>query len=382
MTEAATLAITPEQELNIRKPTEKASVPPLETYTDQKHYALEVEKLFRREWIPAGRVQQVENPGDYFTRRLFGEPVVVVKGRDGVIRAMSNVCKHRGAQVAEGCGRRSTLVCPYHAWSYNLDGTLRGAPLMEDSEAFDKSKLKLHEFKVEVWQGFIFVSLDDNPKPLLPRLTSLDKELSSYDFSDWVALDFHQEEADWNWKVSIENFIEAYHHNPVHATTVAPGSPPEDAIYKDSNSDNDYSVFYMPGTNGSGDTHIAVQFPPETELSELEMDSTISVNVFPIMHFLVTPGMVVWLDLDIRGINDHTLIWKVLVPKTTAELEDIDDRLEALKSFIGAVVAEDVEIMSNVRDAQTTRHFEPGRYSVQEKSLHQFHLYLMDQLTD
>lgn len=130
-----------------RRPLEQARSLPAEAFTAPAVYDREVERLFRKEWLCAGRVDQIPAAGDYLCLDLLDEKLVVVRGRDGEIRVLSRICRHRAAEVARGSGRADTFVCPYHAWAYHLDGRLAGAPLLDRIEGFDRKACRLPEFR-------------------------------------------------------------------------------------------------------------------------------------------------------------------------------------------------------------------------------------------
>ncbi len=193
---------------------------PKSYYTGPAVLELERRHLFGQEWVCIGRGEEVPKTGDYLTFQLCDEPLLAVRGDDGKIRVLSNVCRHRGALLAEGRGNRSRLVCPYHHWSYDLEGKLAGAPRMDAHKAFDKSKCRLPEFASEEWHGFLFVSLAKKPKPLAPRLKPLEKLIRNYHMEQ-MKLRYAADEV-WhtNWKCLIENFMEGYHLSPLHKTTL------------------------------------------------------------------------------------------------------------------------------------------------------------------
>lgn len=193
---------------------------PKSYYTDENVLALERAHLFAKEWICVGRVEEVPKPGDYMAFMLCNEPIVVVRGEDNNIRAMSNVCRHRGALLAEGRGNNSRLVCPYHHWSYDLEGKLAGAPRMEAHKTFDKSNCRLPQFPTEEWNGFLFVCLAEDPPPLAPRLAPLAKLIHNYHVEQMKMLYVANEIWHTNWKCLIENFMEGYHLSPLHKTTL------------------------------------------------------------------------------------------------------------------------------------------------------------------
>lgn len=194
-------------------------------YSSEDLLAVEHEQLFKREWICVGRVDEVAKPGDYMTYDLLEEPMLIMRGDDERIRALSNVCRHRGMPIASGRGHGQRLVCPYHAWTYNTRGTLVGAPHMKEREGFDRAAVCLPEFRCEVWQGFIFVTLDPDTPSLTPRLATLDGMLKNYHLDDQTL--HYVAEGVWetNWKCLMENFMEGYHLSPLHRTTLHPVNP-------------------------------------------------------------------------------------------------------------------------------------------------------------
>ena len=187
-------------------PTEQAeSLPPL-CYTDAGFFEFEKRAVFDREWLCVGRQSWVAEPEQYFTTAIVGEPILVARDRAGVLHAMSSVCQHRGMLVAEGHGSRRAFVCPYHHWTYGLDGSLIGAPAMGRSCGFDKSAGGLPSFRVEVWQGFVFINFDRDAAPLAPRLEAVSQVLEPYRLGE--AEGPRPGEAPlyaWNWKVMFEN---------------------------------------------------------------------------------------------------------------------------------------------------------------------------------
>ena len=193
---------------------------PKSYYTDENVLALERDHLFAREWICVGRVEEVPKPGDYMVFVLCNEPIIVVRGEDNTIRAMSNVCRHRGALLAEGRGNNKRLVCPYHHWSYDLEGKLAGAPRMEAHKNFDRSNCRLPRFATEEWNGFLFVCLAEGAPPLAPRLAPLAKLIHNYHVEQMKMLYVADEIWETNWKCLIENFMEGYHLSPLHKTTL------------------------------------------------------------------------------------------------------------------------------------------------------------------
>ena len=190
---------------------------PWSWYADPELLRREQERVFARSWQYAARTDQVADPGAYVATRAGQLPVVAVRGREGELRAFVNVCRHRGSIVCEGEGRRETLQCPYHAWTYDLDGSLRSAPRADREPGFSTDGLGLVPVAVETWGPFVFVNPD--PTESLPETLGDVPEQLAAGGLDVDSLRFHHRwEARYeaNWKVLAENFLECYHCAVAH----------------------------------------------------------------------------------------------------------------------------------------------------------------------
>jgi phenylpropionate dioxygenase-like ring-hydroxylating dioxygenase large terminal subunit len=188
-------------------------------YSDPDVLRLEQERIFKRSWQYAGAVEQAAEPGAFFTCLAGNVPVVVVRDRAGELRSFVNVCRHRGHEVAHGCGKRETLQCPYHAWTYDLDGSLRSAPRSERERDFDHADWSLRQVLVDTWGSLVFVNPDLDAAPLAETLGELPEEMSSRG-TDPSDLAYRGRSREWiveaNWKLVVENFLECYHCPVAH----------------------------------------------------------------------------------------------------------------------------------------------------------------------
>jgi glycine betaine catabolism A len=194
-------------------------------FWDPDVFAREQAAIFGRLWTCVARADDAPNPGDVLTIDLAGESVLVVRGRDGALRAFLNVCRHRGARLClEPCGHVGAVIqCPYHAWSYGLDGRLLGAPNIARDETLDRDALGLLPVALEVWEGLVWLNLADDPPPLadqlhpalLERFGELEK-FGRYGVGGLVSGRRIDYEVAANWKLVVENFMECYHCAPVH----------------------------------------------------------------------------------------------------------------------------------------------------------------------
>jgi len=190
---------------------------PYAWYTDPEILRREQERIFRSSWQYVGHTGQLAQPG-YFACELGRTPVVVTRDRDGVIRGFLNVCRHRGFPLAEGEACRETLQCPYHAWTYGLDGRLRAAPRSEEEPAFPRDELELVPVAVGTWGPFVFANAGPEPEPLEQALGSMPAQVAELGL-DVEALVHHsrwESELAANWKIVCENFLECYHCQVAH----------------------------------------------------------------------------------------------------------------------------------------------------------------------
>lgn len=204
---------------------ENAVVMPSELYTSAAIAELEKRAIFSKEWICVGREEQVPQAGDFFTASVNEYPVIVVRSNDDQLLALANICRHRGMRLAKGSGNTKVFTCPYHAWTYNLDGSLRGAPFMQDVAGFDPGGVQLPEVKLECWQGFIYICLNPDADPLAPRLSGLADKMAEVPTDKLKLVFLETVEYECNWKVLLENFCESYHLFCVHRKTLEPMSP-------------------------------------------------------------------------------------------------------------------------------------------------------------
>jgi phenylpropionate dioxygenase-like ring-hydroxylating dioxygenase large terminal subunit len=180
-------------------------------------FAEEREKIFARQWVLVGHQSQLAEPGDYFVAVVAGENLIVVRDRRSVIRGFYNVCRHRGTRLKEdACGHASAIQCPYHAWTYGLDGRLIGAPHMDQVPDFDKADYSLHAANLGLWEGFIFVSLADSPTPLERWFALLNGKFSHWNMSILRSAKRLEYDVKANWKLMFENYSECYHCPGVH----------------------------------------------------------------------------------------------------------------------------------------------------------------------
>jgi glycine betaine catabolism A len=206
----------------VDRPLERAATLPGRMFSDPEVYAAEVDRLFRHVWQCVGRADEIQRPGDFRTYEIAGSGVIVLRNADGDLKAYHNVCRHRGTCLVEepaGSGLKR-ILCPYHAWTYDLNGRLIGAPHMSEVEEFDRRDFGLVPVALDTWRGFLFLNLSPNPEPLKRSLGDLPQRAQPYPLerlrlAHRVTYDVHA-----NWKLIVQNANECYHCPGVHPQLV------------------------------------------------------------------------------------------------------------------------------------------------------------------
>jgi len=356
-----------------RLPLAQASALPARCYTDPELYAREVEAIFRREWICIGREDQLPSPGDYRSFELLGDPLVAVRGDDGAIRVLSRVCRHRSMPVVEGAGNRRSFQCPYHLWTYAVDGHLIGAPDMQRAEGFDRAACRLPALAVETWQGFVFASFDPHAAPLAPRLEGLRRAVEPYRPAAMRTCEPLVYEHDWNWKVMVENFVESYHHQGPHRDTLQPIVPASGTYAEDT--DGPFVVLYNPTKDGAP---IPAVFPATPDLAPEQRARFVVGAVFPFHLFTVQQDSLVWYALEPHAVDRFTLRIHLCTPPESEVDPAHAGKVEALRGFLDTVHRQDITACTGVQAGLRSRLAQPGRLSHLEKAIWQLNQFVLD----
>ena len=210
------------------RPFGQSRMLPRAAYTSQRVLDFELARFFAGSWVCVGRAEDLPAPGAQRAARAGGVGVLLVRGADGQVRAFANVCRHRGHELlpAGGAACRRTVLCPYHAWTYDLDGSLRVAPGFRGADGFDPAAHGLVELPVEVWHGFLLCNGSGDAPPLAEHVGALDGLVAPYRPERLVALASHAYEVEANWKVVLENYHECYHCPLIHPE-LCQVSPPD-----------------------------------------------------------------------------------------------------------------------------------------------------------
>ena len=362
------------QSLAARDADDWLTLPP-SLYCSAELFELEKDRIFRAGWFCIGREDQVADPGDYVSVDFVGEPLLMIRDEHGVFRVLSNVCKHRWMKVCRGRGNAKSLVCPYHAWTYHLDGRLRNAAFMESTPKFDPATVRLTEIRHEIWQGFVYVNLHGRAKALGPSLDYPRRVLQAYKLHEWVvASTIELPDYDWDWKVMQDNG-ECYHHIGAHLTTFESNYP---ARRVETEIGDDYSLQFSPARESSwttaadGQAYAPSYFTPVEGLSLAERTRFVLLHVWPNFFIYVQPdyGMNMRVfPLESGRIRLHA---DILVPPHAKQLADFDERLSRAIEFFHVFNEEDVLINTQIQRGLKSHYAQSARLSSLELHNRQF----------
>jgi phenylpropionate dioxygenase-like ring-hydroxylating dioxygenase large terminal subunit len=350
-------------------------------YVDRDFFEFEKDAIFSKEWLCVGRESYVAHPGDFFTTMHMGEPVIIVRGRDGVIRAMSSVCQHRAMLVAEGRGNTRSFLCPYHHWAYGLDGQLIGAPAMERACGFEKAQVRLPQFKVELWLGFIFVNFDLDAAPLVPRLTRVADVLQNYELETADGSEPGEQTVfPWNWKVMLENNNDGYHANRLHAGPVHDAAPSDLSEFPQDLPEDTAGYYRFNRTlhpDMSFNPTLKALLPVFPKLQPEERHRLLFANIPPSLSLVIRSDLVSYIILHA---NTHDTIsvsrgWLAAPGASSQPL--FHERLAVNLQTSSEIAAQDLHVDGLIPIGLRSRYAARGRYSWQEQAQRELNVWLV-----
>ena len=347
-------------------PQEKALTLPGAAYTDPAFFGEECETILARGWHCLGRCDEIPKPGDYFTADLLGEPLLIVRGDDGVIRVLSNLCRHRAMPLAEGRGTAEKFVCSYHAWSYSRDGALRSAARMK-STALDRGACRLPQFRSEEWRGFLYASLDDDAPYLAPTLCGLEPIVEPYHPQDFRVAHVAEEIWHCNWKCLVENFMEGYHLSVVHPVTLHGYTPTAlSRKFEDGAGFTGYHANYPQAIPARGAGH--------SDLTDEQRHRSSLFCVYPCQVVSQAANLLVSLCLFPLTAGSVRVKWTLSVWEHELDADAVASRV----SLWEEVNREDREKLERLQPGLNARRADPGPLAPAnyEGTIHDFHRYL------
>ncbi len=361
--------LAPESLESARSALAKATTLPANAFTSPGLYEIETERVLASSWLCAGRLDQVPNVGDYRCVDLLGDKLVMVRSQDEIVRVFSRVCRHRAAEVACGHGNTKSFQCPYHAWTYSLDGSLRGAPFMEQTANFDRRDFGLPEIRTEVWEGWVFVNFDREAEALGPQLAPLSQLLAPYRLSEMVAVETATYESPFNWKVLTDNFMEAYHHIAIHRDTLEPIYPAKESYTPEN--EGPYSVLMMPTAS-----------KPRSQSRDFGFtDPLIAATVFPFHLFAPNEDSLTWYQIQPERHDHFKLRIYSCFPPEMIEDPDRASEIEGMQEVVRVIHHQDIEACETVWAGLNSRSFDVGPLCSLEEPIWQFNQWWIEKMT-
>jgi phenylpropionate dioxygenase-like ring-hydroxylating dioxygenase large terminal subunit len=387
-------------------PLNRARTLPAQAYTSEEFFDWENARLLRGGWQCVAHVSQIPAAGDFLNLDLLGEPLIVVRGKDGFVRVLSRVCPHRAMDImpegfgydghgpaearpeTAGCGHSRIFLCPYHAWTFELDGRLKACPEMHQAEGFVRDDFQLKNFRCETWEGFVFVNLDGHAPPLADGLGEMAGDLAAFRLSEMKLVVAREWDCAFNWKVLVENFMESYHHLGIHHRTLQPVMPARDTWteqerrhyvrahlpYKDTVRE-EYSAFEQRGD-------FSADLPPVPGISPAQKSEWGLFLVHPTFLLATAPDRVIWYRLQPLGPNRLKLLTTTLVPAGVVARENFAHLRDKAAGLLTAFHLEDMEVCTAVQRGLYASGWQPGRLSHLEMPVWLFYRYLAARIRD
>ncbi len=319
-------------------------------YTDPAVFTAERDGLLSHTWQFAGHASLAEKAGDYFTFEIAGQNLFAIRGRDGKVRAFYNVCQHRAHELVSGSGSCKVVVCPYHAWSYELDGRLRAGPNIKAVPGLDRSEICLTEVRTEIFCGFVFVNLDPEARPMAEWFLGVEAELRAYvpHIERLKPLEWVEIPEKCNWKVSVENYSECY-HCPINHPTFATG------VIRPETYDIQPQGHCLHHTTSCANLD-RMSYPVDLEANAHAGDYS-SWFLWPMFSFQVYPGNILntyhWRAAD----ADNVVVWRGWYSIDGVDSEVV--RRLAVQDR-ATTVEEDIRLVESVARGLKSRGYRPG----------------------
>jgi phenylpropionate dioxygenase-like ring-hydroxylating dioxygenase large terminal subunit len=358
---------------NVSVPFEKARAMPRSAYTSEEFLRAELQRVFARDWVSVGRASALKQPGDYIAFELAGQPIVALRDADGGLKAMSNVCRHRMSTLLEGQGHARAIVCPYHGWTYNLDGSLRAAPAMSRNAGFCKNDYKLRAVRCEEWLGWIMATLNPDAVPVAEQLAEVEALIDDFDMGSYVETFRETLRWDTNWKVLAENFMESYHLPVCHAGTIGGLSRLEDMVCPPGGRMFNYHTILKDDS-----LKIALAHPSNTRLKGDRRRTTFLLSVYPSLLITLTPGYFWYLSLHPYGVGQVDIIYGGGMSPDFAYAAEAQEHFAQVKRLLDKVNVEDRGCTEKVYRGLLSELAEPGHLSHLERPNFDFAQYLAE----
>ena len=375
-----------------RRPLQQAVTLPRAAYINEDYFRHEAQKVLASGWICIAHASQLKQSGTYLALDLLDEPLLVTRAPDGAIRVLSRVCPHRGADIMHPVfgvpprGVAKRLICPYHVWSFGLDGKLKTCAEMQRAEGFDKKDWALAELRSEVWEGFVFVNRDESASPLAEQYADFARIIAPWNCAEMeVAIELEWT-CDFNWKVMVENWMESYHHMGIHQDTLQQTMPA-----KTTWAEPEHPHFirchlpFKPAV--ADDIRAAIEegrpVPGFRPIEGLTLRDHLEWGLFlghPCFMFLTMRDRVLWYRLQPISAERCMLTTTTLVSRRATEAPDFAETVEFERNVLAEFHQQDMQVNSAVQAGMRSTRAVQGRLSHLEEPVWMIQRYVAARL--
>jgi phenylpropionate dioxygenase-like ring-hydroxylating dioxygenase large terminal subunit len=344
-------------------------------YTSRVFLEREIETIFLPHWQFIGREDEVVTPGDYLVRDTVGGPVILLRGRDEQLRVFANTCRHRGAALLAGGGNCRAIVCPYHRWTYGLDGQLANAPHMDGVEDFAPADHGLIPVRHEVWDGFVFATYAEDGPDLMTHLGDFPAKFASHKLGDMVTVGHDSYDVRCNWKLLLENALEDYHTASVHGTSIGTQQSFPEAVA------GECEIVCVPSDRALGVLlDQATDFPHIPGLTEEAAQRSYFTLVYPNTQFCMTQDSAWWLTVLPTGPDSCRLDMGYCFPKQTLARSDFESQAPKYIERWRLTAKEDIEILEVQQKGLASIVRRAGPLSWKEDTVASFDRWVLDRV--
>ncbi len=360
---------------SMKLPIEQAHHLPGAIYSTDEYFQLEKERIFLAEWLMVCREEELKNSGDYFTTRIMGEAVLVVRNKEGVLVALANACRHRGVEVATGEGTARLFVCPYHAWTYELDGRLKAAPSLGPGRSKPED-CNLHRFALKTWGGCVFINMSPSPRSFEEFIAPFDAEFGFLKLENTVLARKVEFDIKCNWKLALENLIDIYHVGTVHAKTFG-------GHYSKNKDDFTFNLM------NDGSLSFFENAAPMTPTGKSLVGSIPWLSDQP--ESFAGVGLL-WPNIRLSARIDYLRVWSIwptapdrvkmvahmLFAPEALEQPDFEAKVDSYEQFIRAFIEEDRAMVESLQLGVSSHNYDPGPLSHLETGIRHFLNHYLD----
>ena len=362
---------------NVRRPLLEAETLPPACYTDPAFFARERERIFRAHWNLVGRADEVPEAGDYRAVDLAGMPAILLRGDDGALRGFANTCRHRGSRLVSGCGTARAISCPYHGWSYGLDGRLLAASGMERTKTFEPAEFGLIPLRVAEWAGFAFLDFSDDGPGLEDHLGNLPEHLRSHEAGRMICVHRRVYDVACNWKLCLENQRESYHVAIVHRGTL------HDQLPEQLTPSGHWSGSWFAHA-GSIAASLGAEktLPPIPTLEGRAAEGTYFIGLYPASFLVFTVDCMWWMSFRPLAPDRTRIVTGLCVSEAATGMPDFRAILPGYIARTDKSHPEDNRATEMQQRGLASPHARPGRFSHREAGVHAVDNWILDRVLD